>query len=586
MKKIFTTLLTLFAVWAATAAPVNEQQARQIASEFFAGGTRAGSVSVELAWAGSNLKKGIMQRSSTNEAALLYIYNRNDNPGFVIVAGDDNVQPVIAFSYDQTFEIENMADGARYLLSAWCAKIADAQKGGTPSIQQKAMPSTGSVECLYSTALWDQGQPFNNETPIYQGYRSATGCVATAMSIIAYYNKWPERGVGTTPSYQHEDEWGVTRTVPANTLGRTYNYSNMLSDYRNGYNSTQGAAVAALMKDMGTSVQMDYSPSGSGAMSSDVPYALATYFGYSKNAQCIHRGNKSDAEWFNMLKTNIATYGPTFFSGDDTQAGHAFVLDGYTSGNYFHINYGWSGADNGFYWIPEIEYFNDQDAVFYLEPDKNGTSTYVDNLSLIALSSSTRNFYGLVSYASEYKTGQRFNFLLGGIYNTGMVDFNGNIRLVHCNKEGVVKSTLVSSSVTDLPAGYYTYFNTFGITLSANIETGDRIRLHYKGEYSSDWQWAKSCDAVCSDEVLLKATPEEVAKSLKISYSKSGKSLTFTSPNAIQYTVKKASGSSVLTSGAAASHTATAIDLSSFAAGEYIFEFACGGDPYRLTIKL
>ena len=590
MKKIYLLLLTLFVAAAATAAPVSEEQARRIASEFFAGGTRAGVVEVELAWSGSELKKEpakySMQRSVAKDDALLYIYNRSNTPGFVIIAGDDNVLPIVGFSYDRQFDTGNIADGARALLSAWCRQIADAQKGGSPSLQQKLMPSVGSVECLYETALWNQSEPFNNEAPVYEGYRSITGCVATAMSIICYYNKWPENGVGTTPSYTHKDEWNITRTVYANTLGRKYDYNNMLANYNSSYTSTQAAAVAALMYDIGTSVKMSYSPSFSGASSSDVPVALSTYFGYSKSCQLVCRGNKSDKEWFDMLKTNIATYGPTYFSGNDTQSGHAFVLDGYTSGNYFHINYGWGGYGNGYYWIPDIEYFNQQDALFYLAPDKNGISTYTDSISLIPFSTSSYNYYGLSSLAAIYKTGEEFTIIIGGVYNTGNTTFNGDVRVAHCNKMGEVKSNIVTSKISDLPAGYYTRFNPLSVRISSAIEEGDRIRFQYKGAYSSDWQWARGSEADCVDEILLMATPEEVASSLSITYAKSSKSFVFTSPNAIQYTVKSAVDGSVKSSGSVASHTTTNIDLSAMTAGEYLFEFASGGRPYVLRVVL
>lgn len=586
MKKIISTIITLFVAIAATAAPISEQQARRIATDFFSGGTRAGAVEIELAWSGSNLQKGALQHSmqSSWSNALLYIYNRSDNPGFVIVAGDDNVQPIIAFADDRTFDPQNIADGARYLLSAWCKQIADAKSKGA-SAQQMQMPSLGSTECLYDTALWNQSEPFNNEAPVYNGYRSITGCVATAMSIIAYYHKWPEKGVGTTSSYTYTDEWGTSRTISSNTLGRSYDYSNMLMNYNGSYTSAQGNAVAALMYDMGTAVEMAYSPSFSGASSTNVPIALSTHFGYSKNALLVYRGNKSDKEWFNQLKENIKTYGPTYFAGNDTDSGHAFILDGYTSNNYFHINYGWGGYSNGYYWIPEIEYFNGQEAVFYLEPDKNGTSTYQDNLSFISLKSSSNNYYGLSSLASEHKTNETFKVVLGGIYNTGTQSFSGEARLDHCDKNGNVKGTFTTLNIA-LDVGYYTWFNPFSAKTSIEIEEGDRIRLHYKGTYSDDWQWVHSSDQYCADEILLKATPEEVAETLKISYSKSSKSLTFTSPNAIQYTVKSAADSSVKSSGAAASYNPTAIDCSTFEAGEYHFEFASGGRPYILTIVL
>lgn len=585
MKKIFTTIVAIFAIGVASTAPISEQQARRIAIEFFSGGTRSGAVEVSLEWSGRTLQNAAIQRSVVKNSsdALLYIYNRGDNNGFVIVSGDDKSRPIIAFSHEGCFDAGNIAPSTRALLSAWCEQIEATGNGVTPS--QKYSASVGVEECRYDTALWNQSEPFNNEAPVYEGYRSITGCVATAMSIICYYNKWPENGVGTTPSYTHKDEWNITRTVYANTLGRKYDYNNMLANYNSSYTSTQAAAVAALMYDMGTSVKMSYSPSFSGASSSNVPVALSTYFGYSKSCQLVYRGNKSDKEWVDMLKTNIATYGPTYFSGNDTQSGHAFVLDGYTSENYFHINYGWGGYGNGYYWIPDIEYFNQQDALFYLAPDKNGTSTYTDSISLIPFATSSYNYYGLSSLAATYKSGEAFTIRIGGIYNTGNISFSGDVRVVHCNNSGDVKGSIVTMRITDLPPAYYMYFNP-RCRISSTIEEGDRIRFQYKGVYSQDWQWARGAEANCVDEILLKATPEEVAKSLDISYSKSNKVFTFNSTNAIQYTVKKAVDNSVIASGEVASHTATAIDLSTLDAGEYLFEFASGGRPYVLRIVL
>ncbi len=588
MKKNFSTIILALVTAIVSAAPINQEQARRIATVFFAGGTRVGAASVELSWAGSSLEKGIMRHSSPTdtENALLYIYNRSDAPGFVIISGDDNERPIIAFSHERSFDMENVADGARNLLSAWCEQIASARAGQSTSPRQLQTTSVGSIVCKYSTALWSQSEPFNREAPVYNGYRSITGCVATAMSIIAYYHKWPEQGIGTTPSYVHNDEWNTQRTVPENTLGRKYDYANMLLDYNSGYTSTQGNAVAALMYDMGTSVMMSYSPSFSGARSNEVPIALSKYFGYSKGALLVSRGAKSDNEWFSMLKENISTYGPTYFSGNDTQGGHAFILDGYTTGDYFHINYGWGGYSNGYYWLPEIEYFNGQDAVFYLEPDKDGSSTYRDNISLCSLSNGTYNYCGLYSMATEYKTNQTFRLLLGGVCNFGTTTYNGDIQVVHCDKNGEVKSNIVTSNISSLQERYMLYYNPIDARILSTIEEGDRLRVYYKGAYSSDWQWARAVDKDCFDEILLKATPEEVAKSLTFGYTKSQKIFTYISPNAIQYTVKRVADSSIVASGATASRTSAQIDASSFESGEYIFEFASGGEPYVLRVVL
>ena len=226
MKKIFTTIVALFAIGVASTAPISEQQARRIAIEFFSGGTRSGAVEVNLEWSGRTLQNAAIQRSVVKNSsdALLYIYNRSDNNGFVIVSGDDKSRPIIAFSHEDCFDAGNIAPSTRALLSARCEQIEATGNGVTPS--QKYSASVGVEECRYDTALWNQYEPFNAEAPIFGGERSVTGCVATAMAIIAYYHKWPEQGVGSTPEYSYEYN-GTSVTIPSNTLGRKYDYDNL-----------------------------------------------------------------------------------------------------------------------------------------------------------------------------------------------------------------------------------------------------------------------------------------------------------------------------------------------------------------------
>lgn len=36
---------------------------------------------------------------------------------------------------------------------------------------------------------WDQGAPYNNQCPTYNGATTYTGCVATAMAQAMYYHR-------------------------------------------------------------------------------------------------------------------------------------------------------------------------------------------------------------------------------------------------------------------------------------------------------------------------------------------------------------------------------------------------------------
>lgn len=581
MKKILFSLVTLLTVLGLSAAPISEQQARKIAADFFAAGGRSVSGDVTLAWAGNSISD---QGGRSASDALLYIYNRNTT-GFVIIAGDNSMsKQVLAYSTERAIDINNLAPANRAIINAWGKQVEAARNGNTKA-QQVAYAANENL--LYTTAEWNQGAPFNNEAPVMDGLRAVTGCAATAMAIICHYHKYPTKGVGTTPAYTYQDNYGATRSIPENTLGRTYNYANMLSNYNNGYTSTQGNAVAALMKDMGTSIKMAYNPGewgGSGAFGMDVPIALTTYFGYSKQAIHVGHGNRSEEAWQAVVRENIKQYGPTFFEGQGDEGGHAFVLDGYNTDGYFHINYGWGGVGNDYYYLPRIEYYSSQGAVFYLEPDPNGTSTYRDYLTLTAYTANDIGFIGLSSEETEYAPNTPFKVAIGAIYNNGTAPFVGQVLIALCNRAGQIKEEVGSIKLTNLNPGYITYM-TPSIQFTTTPADGDRIRLFYKGQYSDNqWHLFECRDEETFNDLVIKAGPEDVADALHVGFDKSAQGLYFMSDiMPLHLSVKDPNGAAI---GSISAMMAEEIELeiSDYTPGEYTFEISSGSAPYVLKV--
>ena len=213
-----------------------------------------------------------------------------------------------------------------------------------------------TVDVLLETT-WNQNYPYNSQCPEDEGGNGGhvyAGCVATAMGqVINYYNH-PTRGTGShsyTPG-----SWGYPSypTQTANFGETDYHFELMPHEIDSTSTDEEVFYIAQLLHHLGISVEMMYSPDGSGAYSSDVPYALQHYFGFS-NCSLEYKdgwwgGGYTNEEWAEALKGELDQNKPLYYSGSDDNGngGHAYVCDGYDENDYFHFNWGWSGKDDAF----------------------------------------------------------------------------------------------------------------------------------------------------------------------------------------------------------------------------------------------
>lgn len=566
------------------AEPIGEQRARQIAQDFFSQHSTRAMGNITLEWAGDKIGD-ISATGVALDSSLLYIYNCGTNGGFVVVAGDSNAAPIIAYSLDTTLDVNDMAESTAAILDAWCRQVASVRKAAKPITGTTMRTTTRSSdeELLYKTALWDQEEPYNLKAPIIDGQRALTGCGATAMAIICYYHRWPERGVGTTPEYSCE-VGGATYVIPANELGRKYDYDIMLPRYEGEYTEEQGNAVAALMKDVGTALQMQYHHIASAAPALMPITAFTKYFGYSKQMVYAFAYNYSEEEWFEVVRENLRKYGPVFFTGVGKAGGHAFVVDGYKADDYFHFNFGWSGDGNGYFLLPKIDFYADQSIITGLVPDKDGSTSYVDSMTLYGDDSN----HGIFSYQeANYTPGTPFEVHLGSFLNIGVLDFVGDISLVLCDKMGNIKESLYTiSDLSVKPLSYFCDGERVSVTITEDIEIGDRLRIYYKGEGSHDWTWARTfylCQSTF-DEVLVAVTPEDIAKGMSVTFDKSTRTLEFQNEHAMKISIYNNETNELVDSADCMMYQVCKFD--NLAAGVYRVEASLGGEPYVLNIKL
>jgi hypothetical protein len=140
-------------------------------------------------------------------------------------------------------------------------------------------------------------------------------------------------------------------------------------------------AIARLMRDCGLSVNMDYCSSecASAASSSDVRDALVDDFYYSDDADFQRRNFYNTNTWIGRIKNNLNNGWPIYYAGHDkdNNVGHAFVCDGWSTGDLFHFNFGWNGFfSNSWFTLSSIapyinDYSSNQKAVFYIYPSSS-----------------------------------------------------------------------------------------------------------------------------------------------------------------------------------------------------------------------
>ena len=315
----------------------------------------------------------------------LYIFTAEQ--GFVVMAADDCVQPILGYSLTDKFVVNNMPENMREWLQGYSDEIQFAiEQKMAPSIEveqqwtdlREGKPNvakaTSVVDALIETT-WDQSPRYNNMCPYDSnvGDRTVTGCVATAMAqILKYWGTDSIPGIGSH-SYIHET-YGLQSADFGNTV---YNWGNMPLSLSGSSTPKQINEVARLMYHCGVSVDMDYGLSstyggnGSAAYSQDIPSALINYFNYSTTTEHVDRYSDND-EWKTLLKNELDAGRPVAYHGSGS-GGHAFICDGYNSNDYFHFNWGWSGSHNDFYTLNELKpgshnYSNNQGAVIGIQP--------------------------------------------------------------------------------------------------------------------------------------------------------------------------------------------------------------------------
>jgi hypothetical protein len=300
-------------------------------------------------------------RQGGDEEVYYYVFNVNNDQGFVIVSGDDVAVPVLGYSDNGKYDENNLPPNFVYWMDCLSQEIASATENKLQqSAETKAEWERYSKENVSLRAgsvivgplvqtKWNQGAPYNALCPEYQGIKAVTGCVATAMAQIMKYHEWPQSPSPSDSIHSYKTSTKDIGIPKIEAGSATYEWSNMSNTY--GSNSDINNAVATLMYHCGVSVEMDYIDVNgeSGASTPAVAIALVKYFDYDAGVTSLGRDYYSYSEWEAKIKTELEASRPVLYYGRSSTGGHAFVCDGYDNNNFFHFNWGWGGSSDGYF---------------------------------------------------------------------------------------------------------------------------------------------------------------------------------------------------------------------------------------------
>ena len=511
-KNLFALLLgmTPLAVFA-DIVPV--EQAKNAAAHFFqleeGRAHRSTDKSLRLVWQGTN-KTG----RSVSSAPTFYVFNHGNNQGFVIISGEDAVEPVLAYSNEGAFCTENMPEN----LLGWAEHIEmqideirkmDLQPSEKVGKAWEEGPMMPKKTVKLNTPKWDQDEPYNWMCPPLdraKGERWYTGCAITAAAEIMAYYEWPDCGEGIIEERPiNEKNQGY---IPEIQLGEPYDWEKMPLINGNGLNprnTEQGNAVAKLMFHLGAMSGAKYNPNGTSAAYTYVTKAMMRHMKYQKGMLYLKKKFFTDALWEKMLREEIDNRRPVLYEGfTPYNAGHGFVCDGYDLDDRFHINWGWSGDSDGFYMLSNLNpysqgagsfaggYNSRQGAVFRIQPQYEGVErNHLDKINFVV---GDALYMGVKLDDAEtvIEEGRPFSVKFGPVMNLGTDNFTGQIRVVITDMKGDAKKELYTfNSFIEMGSGSYPlgkFHNTIDITINEPIEAGDRIRMQYRWKEQQDWK--------------------------------------------------------------------------------------------------
>ena len=381
MKKVISSLLVVamaIGINTAKADNVSLQEAREAAAYFM------NYYNSTEKWTANDLELVYQIDNKVLGIPASYFFNLAGD-GWIIMAATTVIDPIIGYNTEGWLDPEDFPANMKWWVEGYSDMVSEIQQLDAENdypddpmwtaLNTKTYKGdTKEASHLLMSENWSQGNnyypTFNSFCPqsITDGRYAVTGCVATAISQIIHYFRYPKKGTGLARYWLRQQLTSEEAAqMPNDNLkynfddSAAFNYDLMPNrPLDNNGNQTctdeEMRECARLNYAVGVAVKMGYHPDGSGAVSMNVPGYISQYFKYERG-QLIYRNGTTDTAYMNAIRRNLMNNIPLYMCGSSKTgtgpdaAGHAWVCCGYKDEdtNRYYMNWGWVGNTNGFY---------------------------------------------------------------------------------------------------------------------------------------------------------------------------------------------------------------------------------------------
>lgn len=299
-------------------------------------------------------------RSIALPDTLAYILNFGNDNGFAVIATDNRVYPLLAFSESGHFEYEENENDPVYV--NFISQIGNYMLtiDTTRIYPDHQFNPINGVEPKLRTYNWGAKEPFNKYINEENQGDYNVGCVgvasaqimASCRNIFNYHDsifnfKAIREGLDTLKVIQNKNDDFYSSTLGENDT-TVYSYE------------VAGDKAAKFIYFLCEDLNMTFYPNGFSPAFSITAFNLFKTLGFTVNEENYYTSYFTDEKIIQLIDEKNLIY----VDGRDTNnnnIGHAWVIDGYNyifefnyneppiRKNYFHCNWGWAGLDNGYY---------------------------------------------------------------------------------------------------------------------------------------------------------------------------------------------------------------------------------------------